>query len=476
VDGKQAYDIIVIGGGGAGLAAAIEAAQSDARVLIVDADSKLGGTTARSTGVYYAAGTSVQRAAGIEDDARRMYDYYMTLNQYNAEPSIVRVLCDGAEPGFNWLAALGVKFDPKDLYQSGVDGVARGHKPVEGGSGIVRKLRGALDGRDNVAIMLHTRVERLIVENGAVTGIATGGRTIRARTVIVTTGGLGQSKAMWGRYYPKATALGDWVWAMATQHCRGDGLNLCAAAGAAIQGWNAGHLMMTANFDHRIEVGRCNWAVCVNREGRRFADEAMSSYVFSNVVGKQTGGSCFAVFDEAARLAAKRPPGTAHVSGLYADNWCDTAIAKHADAGKIVREDSIEELANAIGIFNPAALANTLSQFNRDVEMGHDSRFFKNPSLLRSVSTPPFYAVEMKPAIIGMTFAGPRVDKAARVIGEDEKPIGGLYAAGECVGNVIGEQYVGGGISITNAIVFGRIAGAEAARYARGVPREGASA
>src|SRR5580693_3753249 len=116
------YDVIVVGGGGAGLAAALEALEHGARVLIVDAGDRLGGSTNLSGGHVYAAGTSVQRAAGIEDDRpRAAYDYVMMLNQYRLEPSVVRRLCESAPAAVEWLIGLGVQFPVEDLYAAGVD-------------------------------------------------------------------------------------------------------------------------------------------------------------------------------------------------------------------------------------------------------------------------------------------------------------------------------------------------------------------
>ena len=107
------------------MSAAIEAASHSARALIVEAGDRLGGSTAMSGGVYYAAGTEAQRAQGIEDTPDEMFRYYMTLNQYRVEPSLVRKLCDEAAPSLKWLIGMGAEFPAENLYQSGVDGVAR---------------------------------------------------------------------------------------------------------------------------------------------------------------------------------------------------------------------------------------------------------------------------------------------------------------------------------------------------------------
>lgn len=124
------------------------------------------------------------------------------------------------------------------------------------------------------------------------------------------------------------------------------------------------------------------------------------------------------------------------------------------------------ELAEACGIYNPAALENTVAAYNADVASGADSRFFKSAAALRPIVQPPFYAAEYVASVVALAFSGLRIDKSARVIGEDELPVLGLFAAGDATGNVLSYQYVGGGTSIGNAIVFGRIAGRSAARHA----------
>ena len=103
------YDLIIIGGGGAGLSAAIMARDAGATCMVLEADKKLGGATALSAAVMYAAGTSIQRAAGVHGDTPdAMYRYMMTLAAWEANPRIVRMLCEQSGPALEWLISLGV--------------------------------------------------------------------------------------------------------------------------------------------------------------------------------------------------------------------------------------------------------------------------------------------------------------------------------------------------------------------------------
>src|SRR5262245_42501460 len=122
------YDVIIVGGGGAGLSAAIMARDAGATCMVLEADKKLGGATALSAAVMYAAGTSVQRAAGVQGDTPdAMYHYMMTLAGWEANPWIVRILCDESGPALEWLISLGVEFPPEYVLCSGVEDVPRGH-------------------------------------------------------------------------------------------------------------------------------------------------------------------------------------------------------------------------------------------------------------------------------------------------------------------------------------------------------------
>ncbi|MFZ9050701.1 MAG: FAD-dependent oxidoreductase, partial [Steroidobacteraceae bacterium] len=154
--GDVDYEVIVIGGGGAGMAAAIESSRAGARTLLVESDRKLGGSTALSGGVFYAAGTSLQRACGIDDTPEAQFRYYMNVNQHKLEAGVVYRLCQHSAPTFEWLVSLGVEFDAADLYVSGVDGIRRGHRARGHGAAIGSALEAAVSSA-GVDVALNTR-------------------------------------------------------------------------------------------------------------------------------------------------------------------------------------------------------------------------------------------------------------------------------------------------------------------------------
>jgi len=454
------YDVIVIGAGGAGLAAAATAAQSGARVLVIEAADRAGGSTALSGGVFYAAGTAVQRARGIDGDTPdAMFQYYMTLNQYKLEPALVRRLCDDAPPALEWLTELGVDFPAQNLYVAGVDRIARGHRAAGMGLEIATVLEGACN-RSTVDVVTRTRVRELCLENGRVVGVRIDGEELRTNAVVIATGGFGNNPELLARLYPDAARQGDLAWYIGSPHARGDGILMGQSVGATLYGHNRGLLLVTPGFARELEVYLPGWLVYVNRDGRRFIDETIEYSVLAAVLKEQTGGECLAVFDEDARAAARSSPTRP------APNWTADRLTALVAAGKIHCADTLAALAETTGI-RAAALATTLDGYNRYCEAGIDGGYFKAAEMLRPVRRPPFYAVRIRPAIVCWTGAGLRIDTGARVLDHAERPIPGLFAAGETTGGMFGECYAAGGASIANAIVFGRIAGAAAAASSR---------
>jgi fumarate reductase flavoprotein subunit len=457
------YDVIIIGGGGAGLAAAHQALEHDARILVVDAGDRLGGSTSLSGGHIYAAGTSIQRAAGIFDDSpEHALRYYMILNQYKLEPAPVRRLCEEAPHVVEWLLGLGVEFPVDGLQAGGVDPTPREHCPVGNGAAIVAALEGAIDGRVDVA--LRTRVRHLLVEEERVVGIKVDDMEVRAPSVIVSSGGFGANPELLARYYPDAAAQGDWTWYIGSEHAQGDHLALGAAAGADVTGFNRGLLLATPGFRRELEVGGPSWLVYVNVEGRRFVPETLPYNVMAGVLKEQTGGHCFAIFDDDARATAQPDPHilAAVRAGTRTTCWMTESLDEFIEDRKILRANTLEDLARQTGIRHPA-LQTTLDTYNSDCEAGVDTRFGKVASAWKPVLKPPFYAARIRPAVVCFTSTGLRIDEHARVHDFADRPIPGLFAAGEAAGGVLGDRVFGGGSSMAHVLSFGRIAGRNAA-------------
>lgn len=465
-------DVLVVGGGGAGMAAAIEAADAGASVVVLEAGPKPGGSTALSAGVFYAAGTSTQRDADIEDSPERLFHHYMTLNQWNLEPWLVRRFCELAAPTLEWLKTLGVPYPASELYQSGVDDVARGHQTPGGGADLFARLYGAAGAR-GVETHCAIRVESLIVEEGAVVGVQAHGAAMRAGGVVLATGGIGDDRELLAEYYPAAAVHEPrWSFYFGCTTVRGDGHRMARAIGAAIVGRDRGLLSATPGLSHEPSPYFPTWMIMVNVEGRRFMDETAPYAVSGDLIRLQIGSRCFGIFDEAARASAgSRNALFEKMGGLGDYAFRSDRILQEVERHRILTGATLPELAERLGI-RPGALVATVEAYNEDAHTGQDQRFEK-PGPLAPVAVPPFYGVEIRAASYGMTAAGIRIDPEARAYSLDERVIPGLFAAGEASGGVFGDRYVAGGNAISNSIIFGRIAGRNAAARARRSPHNG---
>ncbi|MFT7218672.1 MAG: fumarate reductase flavoprotein subunit [Candidatus Azotimanducaceae bacterium] len=456
------YDVIVIGSGVAGLSAAVAAAESGASVLIAESQTSIGGSSRLSGGHFYAAGTSVQKEAGIlGDTADAMFEHYMTLNQWLVDPAVVRRYCDLSAPTFEWLKSLGVKFAAEGVYPSGVGSTPRGHQPGGGGEEVVNVLDGHRSHRGVDAVFNARVTELLLDEDGCITGVAIGEDTATAGAVILATGGFGANQDMIEKYYPKAAKSDDWCWYIGADGAQGDGITLGESIGASIDGQDRGLLLVTPGFSRDLEVLLPGWLILVNNEGRRFCNESAPYTVLGGLIEKE-GGHAFAIFDESARLAADPAPG----SQAY---WVRDVLENKANEGRIFRAESIEALAADMNI-NGDRLSGTVERYNTDANTGIDQAYFKSHGMA-AIRKAPFYGVEVRPAIVCWTGTGLRIDADGRVINQREHVIPGLYAAGETVGNLHGDRYIGGGGSFGPGIVFGKLAGEMATRYAQSLNR-----
>lgn len=457
-------DVLVVGGGGAGMAAAIEAADAGAQVVVLEAAARPGGSTALSGGVVYAAGTTVQKAAGVIDGVEAMYRYYMTFNRWNLEPWLIRRLCEQSAPTLEWLVGLGAEVPAEGLYVSGVDDTPRGHHVRGSGIALFERLLGAASAR-GVQIHAGVRVEALATEGGVVNGVHAQGGQMRAGAVVLATGGYGANRALLAELNPDVAEQDErWSFYFGSPTSQGDGLLMARALGAEVVGENRLLVNASPGFSRDVADFHPPWLVLVNRAGQRFMDETWPYCIAGHRIEEQPGKLCFAIFDEPTRAASSSRHPFADKLGVGDFAYSSDRLAEEAARGRVLQANTLEDLALEAGI-DPAGLIGAIEAYNADVRAGADRQFLK-PGPLAAVETAPFYAAEVHAASFGATSAGLRIDPDARVLRPDARAIPGLYAAGETAGGVIGERYVGGGNYLSNALVFGRIAGQGAAAFA----------
>ncbi|MGH3252665.1 MAG: FAD-dependent oxidoreductase [Trebonia sp.] len=467
------YDVVIVGAGGAGLSAAVSAAEAGARTLVFESEREVGGSMSQSAGMFTAAGTSVQRSLGVEDDAGKFFQHYMDLNQWRLRPGLIRRFCEQSAPTFQWLLGLGLRVPARrstsahlpGLTRAGVEDTWRGHVPEGEGSGLVAVLDAARRAR-GAEVVLASRVQGLLADADGVHGVRVDDTDVRAGAVIITSGGMAQNRELAERYYPDVLAAGPDLFAVSGAGSRGDHVRFAEQAGADMVGAGWGMLLLTAYFQrhHHWQAGFPPPArVTVDAAGRRVMDEDASYAVGAGIAADQRH-PLWMVFDEAARSAL--------APGYIA--WTPDAVAAEARSGRTICRTTLDELASAMPVPG-ATLRETIGRWNSELPVtGVDPEFERHLTLaakgvdphLSPIGTPPYYAVRIVPGELVVTHYGMRIGPDAAVLDPAGAPIGGLLAAGEAGGGILGPRYVGGGNAISNAITLGRIAGQSAARHA----------
>ena len=455
VEKNKAYqdgtcDIVVIGAGGAGLSAAVSAAETDAglKVIVLEKQGIIGGNTNYSTGGINAAETDIQKSLGIEDSKKLFYDDTMKGGKYENIPSLVENLVEHAPVTISWLTGLGA--DLSDVGLMGGSSVKRTHRP-KGGTAIgphLMKILKAATSNKNIVIRTSNKVTGLLsAVDGSVTGVkvqnANGSTyTLKAKAVIIATGGFGANLEMVTSLQPSLKGFATLNHPGAT----GDAFGwMKAIGGATIQMANI-QIHPTAEATNHIlitEAVRGNGAILVNHESKRFCNEMDTRDVVSAAILKQTRGEAFLIFDQGVRTSL-------------------ASIETYANQHLLKEGNTLAELAEAIGI--PAAdIEATLKRYNAQQKAGVDEDFGRSATeMAAALETAPYYAVCVTPAI-HHTMGGLSVNTNTQVLRTDGTPIPGLYAAGEVTGGLHGANRLGGN-GVADIVVNGRLAGIAAAQ------------
>lgn len=442
-------DIVIVGAGGAGLSAAVAAAETNGnlKIIVLEKQGILGGNTNSSTGGINAAETDIQRGLGIEDSKELFYDDTMEGGKYENIPSLVRNLVEYAPVTISWLIGLGA--DLSDVGLMGGSSVKRTHRP-QGGSAIGPHLMKVLQdasSKDNIEIRTSNKVTGLLTTGDVVTGVkvqnADGSSySLSAKAVIIATGGFGANLDMVTSLQPSLSGFATLNHPGAT----GDAFEwVTAIGGATIQLANI-QIHPTAEAVNHIlitEAVRGNGAILVNLGGQRFCNEMDTRDVVSAAILEQETGEAFLIFDQTVRESL-------------------ASIETYANQHLLSEGTTIEELANSVGI--PAKkLSETISRYNAQQKAGYDDDFGRNAiEMPVSLETSPFYAVRVTPAI-HHTMGGLSVNTETQVLRADGTPIPGLYAAGEVTGGLHGANRLGGN-GVADIVVNGRLAGLTASK------------
>jgi len=437
-------DIVIIGTGGAGLSAAIEATNAGAKVIVVEKNAFMGGNTNYATGGMNAAGTKYQEAKGIEDSSDLHFKDTMKGGHDKNDPTLLKVFTDKAAETVYWLEELGAKLS--DIGRSGGQSVDRIHKGPEGmpiGTHLMDVFAEQVENL-NIDVRLSTKAVEILAEGNKATGIKVENKdgntyNINAKAVIVASGGFGANSDIVTKYKPELEGFGTTNQPGAT----GDALAMIEKLDVALTDIKEiqTHPTVVPIINEMITEGvRGDGAILVNRDGKRFINELETRDTVSKAILSQEGKTAFLIFDQQVVDAA-------------------SAIKKYKDAGLLTEAVSLKELGEKLKI-DATQLENTADAYNGYYKDQNDTEFGRR-LLNVELTKAPFYGVEIAPAI-HHTMGGIKINTKTEVINNSGNVIEGLYAAGEVTGGIHGGNRIGGN-AVTDITVFGKIAGKNAA-------------
>ncbi|WP_276804199.1 flavocytochrome c [Lactobacillus hominis] len=500
-DEEMTTDVVVVGAGGAGLAAAVRSIQHDEDVVILEKYPQIGGNTSRAGGPMNAAepewqekfkalpgekDTLIELAATpiekidpeYQEDFKKLqkqiqdyidlgadYLFDSTLlheiqtylggkrtdlkgNEIHGKYALVHELVTNALNSVKWLADLGVKFDNDDVTEP-VGGLwRRGHKPVEPMGYAYIHILGDWVKAHGAHLLTETRAMDLIIEDGVVKGVVAQRKdgskvTIHAKAVILTAGGFGANTKMVQKYNTYWQKIDDDIATTNSPSITGDGINLGLEAGADLFGMGFIQLMpvsdpKTGEIFTGVQTPPANF-IMVNQKGKRFVNEFAERDTLAKAA-IANGGLFYLIADDKIKDTAY--------------NTTQESLDAQVEAGTLFRDDTLEGLAKQIGM-DPDTLVETIKTYNSYVDQGSDPEFHKNVLGLKC-KVGPFYATPRKPAI-HHTMGGLVIDTKARVLNKQGEPIKGLYSAGENAGGIHAGNRLGGN-SLADIFTFGRIA------------------
>lgn len=459
-DATKRTDVVVVGGGLAGLVAASRAAEMGAAVLLLDKGSFLGdGNTQTTTGAYYTAGIRVSSAPG------ELYARAMRGGAANAE--LASTWADNCARALEWLEHVGVEVDnhsdvpllePRSAISTGP--VYR----VDAGTNIIKKLRAFYESQNGVS-MSKTRALKLIASGGRVVGLeaqdSTGARmVVKSAATVLATGGFQANRDLLRKHVGKHA---DSCKLMGSSSATGDGLKMALDIHAKVVNLQYLHARLVSykavaddrfwpypTFDTLIEDG-----LVVDAKGRRFSDEGWGDVPLANVLaGWDDVTRAWLIFDEVAWERSKTDPA----SIVPPNPWLSDKD------GGLFKADSVSDLARKLGV-DGRGLETTVERFNAAAvrrRLGElDVPRFNNARPMKA----PYYGIRLVPGIVS-TMGGPLVNRRGLMVDKNDRPIVGLFAAGDLVGGLMGGKtggYVGG---ISQAAVTGLIAGEGARKLA----------
>lgn len=438
-------DIVIIGGGVAGMSAAVNAADNGAKVIIVEKMPFMGGASAICGGQYAIQGTKLQKQKGVANDPPQALVYDLIGNGHNYNNlSSLKTLAEQSPRAADWaIDRFNLNFIDQKLQYRAEFQNDRSLYLKNGCGPMTESLRQAVKA-DGIQVLTDTRANKLIVKDGRVIGIEAQGKngtnyTIKGKAILLATGGYGANKDMLVEPLKSALYYGP-------VSSTGDGHKMAQEIGVPLELMEFGKRypngveaapgraasVIQGNYRAWLKSG-----ILVNANGKRVVNEKASNNNIMRVLEKQPRGMLFLVMDEPTFNVFKAGVHTLGITDDQIDKWLK---ANGSAAPIFAHGKTLKEAADHAKI-NAEELAKTIDQYNEYVKAGKDAEFGRPVAFMKETikKEGPYYIVEQQPRF-ATTMGSVKVNEALQVLGKDGKAIPGLYAAGEIANAVHGDD------------------------------------
>ncbi|WP_312148549.1 flavocytochrome c [Paenibacillus odorifer] len=444
---KDKYDIIIVGAGGAGMSAALEAKEKGMNPVILEKMPVAGGNTTKSSSGMNASETKFQKEQNIEDSNDLFYEESLKGGHDTNDKEMLRFFVDNSASAIDWLDSIGIRLN--NITITGGMNEKRTHRPEDGSAvgqylvkGLVKNVQ-----EKEIPLFVNADVKEITEKDGKVNGVKvlfnqTEEKTITADAVVVTTGGFGANMDLISEVRPDLEGYVTTNQIGST----GDGIKMIEKLGGTTVDMDQIQVHPTVQQEKSYLIGeavRGEGAILVSSEGTRFTNELDTRDKVTASINTLPEKAATLVFDSGVKSRVK-------------------AVEQYDKMGFVIQADSIEALAKEIGVPEDK-LATTLDTWNSAVKNKKDAEFGRTTGMDNDLSTGPFYAIKIAPGI-HYTMGGVKINTNTEVLNKDGEAIPGLFAAGEVTGGLHGQNRIGGN-SVAEIIIFGRQAGIKSAEF-----------
>lgn len=447
---KDNYDIIIVGAGGAGMSAALEAKEKGMNPVIFEKMPIAGGNTMKASSGMNASETKFQKEEGIKDSNDAFYKETLAGGHGTNNKAMLRYFVDHSASAIDWLDSMDITLN--NITITGGMNEKRTHRPKDGSAvgkylvdGLLKNVQ-----EKEIPVFVNADVKEITEKDGKITGVKVlfngkQEKTVKSNAVVVTTGGYGANMKLIAKERPE---LKDYV-TTNQEGSTGDGIKMIEKLGGTTVDMDQIQVHPTVQQEKSYLIGeavRGEGAILVNQKGARFGNEMDTRDNVTASINKLPKRTAYLIFDSGVKDRVK-------------------AIAQYEEMGFVEKSDTIEGLAAKINV-PVKELEKTMQTWNEAVKNKKDQAFDRTTAMDHDLSKKPYYAIKIGPGI-HYTMGGVKINTNTEVLNKAGKPITGLFAAGEVVGGLHGQNRIGGN-SVAEIIIFGRQAGNKSADFVKG--------